>query len=102
MNTKKNLLFGLVALSLALTAAPAVAIERGREDGFRGGHREERQVPEHRDRNRWAHDRREHRDRDSRLVFRSPYVAPACYTQPGYWAWDGWQQVWVPPQTLCR
>ncbi len=37
--------------------------------------------------------------------------APACYTQPGYWGQapvtrpDGYttyQQVWVPPQTVCQ
>lgn len=101
MRTKRNLLFGLVALSLALTAAPAIA-ERERDEGFRAGHSEERQVYEHRDRDRWAHDRREDRDRDSRLAYRAPYVAPSCYTQPGYWGWDGWQQMWVPPQTVCQ
>ncbi len=37
--------------------------------------------------------------------------APACYTQPGYWGqapvtrpdgYTSYQQVWVPPQTVCQ
>ena len=36
---------------------------------------------------------------------------PACYTQPGYWSqvpytsyggYTTYQNVWVPPQTVCR
>ncbi len=41
------------------------------------------------------------------------YVAPQpyCYTQPGYWSqvpaygyggYTTYQNVWVPPQTVCR
>ena len=97
MRTRKSLLFGIVALSLALTTVPAAAVQRERDEGFRGGHREERQVPERQNRDRW-----EHRDRDRRFAFRAHYAAPSCYTQPGYWAWDGWQQVWVAPQTICH
>ena len=31
---------------------------------------------------------------------------PACYTQPGYWTQvpgpGGYQNAWVPPQTVCQ
>ena len=38
-------------------------------------------------------------------------LPPACYTQPGYWSqapvpgpggYTAYQNVWVPPQTVCR
>ena len=38
-------------------------------------------------------------------------LPPACYTQPGYWSqapvpgpggYTTYQNVWVPPQTVCR
>ena len=95
MGTMKNVVFVLAALSVALTAAPAAAAQRGRDEGFRGGHREERVIHERRPHERWEH-------RGFRFVYPAHYVAPYCYTQPGYWAWDGWQHVWVPPQTVCQ
>ena len=107
MGTVTNIVF--VALTLALTAAPAAAIQRERDEGFRGWHREEWQVTERRD-NREAQVPREHRqwkhqrweDRHFSFVSPVPYAAPNCFTRPGYWAWDGWQHLWVPPQTVCR
>ena len=100
MKTMKPLLLVLVMLALALTASPAAA-ERRSEQGFRGGQREERQMQEHRDyHGRGEHARPERHDHD--FAYRVPYSAPYCYTQNGYWTWDGWQQVWVPAQTICQ
>ncbi len=101
MKTRKTFPFGLVALSLAMTATPAAALRRESEDRFRSGYREEQVEREHRDRDyhRRAHERREYR---YRLAYRAPYFAPSCYRQPGYWAWDGWQRVWVRSLTACR
>ena len=104
MRSITSLLLGLVALSLALTATPAAAVAE-RHEGFRGRPRVERQEharPEHerQARGREDHDRWEHHD--FRFAYPVPYVAPYCYTQDGYWAWDGWQYAWVPPQTVCQ
>ena len=95
MGTMRSVVLVLVALSVALTAGPAAAAQRGRDEGFRGGHREERVMHEPRFHARWEH-------HDFRFVYPAPYVAPYCSTQPGYWAWDGWQHLWVPPQTVCQ
>lgn len=97
MKIMKRGLLLMVALALALTAAPAAAA-RGRDEGFRGGHREERRAHEERELPR--HERWEHGGLG--FVFPAPYAAPYCYSQDGYWAWDGWQYVWVPPQTVCQ
>ncbi len=94
MRNMKQVLLGIVVLTVALTAAPAAA-ERGRGEGFRG-HREARQERhEGREHERWEH-------RGSGFFFPVPYAAPFCYPQHGYWAWNGWQYVWVPPQMVCR
>ena len=95
MGTMRSVVLVLVALSVALTAGPAAAAQRGRDEGFRGGHREERVTHERHIHERWEH-------RDFRFAYPAPYVAPYCSTQPGYWAWDGWQHLWVPPQTVCQ
>ena len=93
----KRLLLVLVALTLALTAAPAAA-EPERHEGFRSGQREGREWHEQHERR--EHERWEHR----RFGFFSPapYAAPYCYTEQGSWAWNGWRYVWVPPQTVCQ
>ncbi len=101
----KRILLALAVLSLALPTASAIA-EPDRDSG-RQEHRQqyERQRPERRDNARRDYERRGHeqwRDRDHRFVYREPFVAPYCYTQGGHWTWDGWQHVWVPPETVCR
>lgn len=104
MKTIKHLLLMLVALTLALTAAPAFA-DTDRNEGFRNRHRVERQERGHHEGKRQERERTEHRwrgHRDFRFAFPAPYVAPYCYTQAGYWAWNGWQYAWVPPQTVCQ
>ena len=38
-------------------------------------------------------------------IFEFVFPPPAieyCYTEPGHWAWDGWQNVWVPSHTVCE
>jgi hypothetical protein len=99
MRTMKHLLLVLVTLVMALTAVPAAA-ERDREQEFRRGHRDEWVQHEGRAHDRWDHDRWAHHD--SRFASRVPRAAHYCSRQGGYWAWDGWQQVWVPPQTVCE
>ncbi len=106
LNLKKNwkqLLLLVATLAVAAPAVPAFAQpdrDRGREE-----HRQqyERRQPERRDRERherFDRDRREHRE--YRFAYREPYVyGPSCYTQGGYWSWNGWQHVWVPQQTVC-
>lgn len=99
MRSLKRLLLVLVALTLGVTAAPAAAREWG--ESFRGGYREERR--ESREQERREHERWEHRRfRHFGFVFPALSVAPYCYAQGGYWAWDGWQYVWAPPQTVCQ
>ena len=103
MNTIKHLLLMLVALTVALTAAPAFA-ESERHEEFRDGHRAERLEREHhegerQEREREDHFRREHREFS--FAFPAPFVAPVCSTQAGHWDWNGWRYVWVPPQTVC-
>lgn len=98
MRTMRHRLLGLVALALMLTAAPALA-DSGRDGGFRSGHRAERWEHQRRVReDEWRH-RWRHRPFGFRLSV--PYAAPHCYTRYGYWAWDGWRYVWVPPRTVC-
>ncbi len=97
LNMKKKLLLGIVALSVALPAVPAFA---DKNDDAR--HRIERQ---HRHEEHWKHERearqrREHRDH--RFAFREPFFGPRCFTRDGYWTYDGWQRVWVPPERICR
>lgn len=99
MGTMKHRLLVLAALTLMVTATPALA-DSGREGGVRGGHRVERWEHQRHERegegrNRWGR-------RSFGFVYPVPYVAPYCYTQDGYWGWDGWQYVWVPPQTVCE
>jgi hypothetical protein len=104
MKTIKHLLLMLVALTLALTTVPAFA-DSDRHEGFRDEHRVERPGREHREGERQERERAGHvvrEYREFRFAFPAPYVAPYCYTQAGYWAWDGWQNVWVPPQTICE
>ncbi len=92
--TRRRAVLGLVALILALMAAPAAAA-REREAGFRGWHREARHHGWW-ERERWRH-------RHFAYFVPAPYyAAPYCYRQQGYWAWDGWRHVWVPPATVCR
>ena len=96
MGPMKSLVFGLAALGVALTAAPAAAYERN--EAFL--HREQREAQlrrehEQRERERWEH-------RHLRLAYHPRYVAPYCFTRPGYWVRDGWQRVWVHPRTVCR
>jgi hypothetical protein len=96
MGPMKSLVFGLVALSVALTAAPAVAYERN--EVMR--HREEHAERLRRAHERWEREQWEHRN--FRYAYRPPYAAAHCFTRPGFWAWDGWQHVWVRPRTVCR
>lgn len=103
MKKTRRLLLMLLALLLALTTAPAFA-DSPRNQGFRDGHRMERRDAGHHEGERQERERAEHgrwEHRDFRFAFPAPYVAPYCYTQAGYWTWDGWQYVWVPPQTVC-
>jgi hypothetical protein len=116
MNTiRKQLMLGLVAFSLAVTAAPGIArADRDRDEGFQSGHRDDRAIQEHRDAHeQFDHGRREqeHRDRENwkererpyqRFGYAAPYAAPNCYMQPGYWAWNGHQNVWIPQQNVCE
>ena len=113
-NTTRKLLLGLVALSVALPAVPAFALP---DTGWhrQGQQQDQYRHPEARGRDQWGHGRfgndpwaherwgHEHRgDRGDRFAFRTPYFAPRCYTQGGYWTSDGWRQVWVPFRTVCR
>ncbi len=116
-HVKRFLLLG-VALALALTAAPAFADrdegsrggpraqheERFRGDGFRGGHEEREEREEHEE-----HERREHGGFGYVAPYpyyaepyAVPYAGPDCYAQDGYWAWNGYQYVWIPPQNVCQ
>ncbi len=88
---------GIVALAMLLTAGPALA-ERGDREAFRHGEHVERREREHRHGVRWGYPR--WGERRFGFVYPAPY-AP-CYTQRGYWAWDGWQHLWIPPQTFCE
>ncbi len=103
MNLKRSLKQLLLLVAAFLVAAPAVpAFAQPDRDRAREEHRQqyERREPERRDQGRHDRDRREHRE--YRFAYREPHVfGPSCYTQSGYWAWNGWQHVWVPPQTVC-
>ncbi len=103
MKPIKHLLLMLVALTLALTAAPAFA-DSERHEGFRDEHRVDRQERQHHEGERQEREREWHVGRGHRyfrFAFPAPYVAPYCYTQAGYWAWNGWRYVWTPPETVC-
>ncbi len=106
LNLKKGLKQLLLLVAALIVAAPAVpAFAQPDRDRAREEHRQQyqRREPERRDHERperYERDSREHRD--YRFAYREPHVfGPSCYTQSGYWAWDGWQHVWVPPQTVC-
>jgi hypothetical protein len=103
MKTIKHLLLMVIALTLALTAAPAFA-DSDRHERFRDERRVERQWREHHEGERREREREEHGLREHRVfrfAFPAPYFASYCYALDGYWAWDGWQYVWTPPQTVC-
>ena len=98
MGPMKSLVFGLAALGVAVTAAPAPAAAYDRDEAFREcAHHEAPSRQEHGrlERERWEH-------RNFKPAYRPPYVASHCFTQPGYWTWDGWQYVWVQPGPICR
>jgi hypothetical protein len=99
MRTTKYAGLGIVALAVLLTAGPALA-ERGDREAFRRGERMERHEREHRDGVRrgyphWG-------QRRFGFLYPAPYAPRACYTQRGYWAWDGWQHLRIPPRTFCE
>ena len=91
---RKWFVFVLAALSLALTAVPAAA---DRDDYWEGRRDERREAQERRDR-----ELRELRERERREERRLGFLGPNCYSEGGYWAWDGFERVWVPSRTICR
>ena len=103
MKTMKHILLMVIALTLALTAAPAFA-DPDQHEGFRDEHRGNRQEREHHEGERQERERDWHVGREHReFGFAIPplYVAPHCYTRAGYWEWNGWRYVWTPAQTVC-
>jgi Ni/Co efflux regulator RcnB len=105
LNLKRNmkqLLLLVAAFVVAVPAVPAFAQPDRHQERQEHRQQYERREPERRDHERherFDRDRREHRE--YRFAYRGSYVGPSCYTQGGYWTWDGWQHVWVPPQTVC-
>lgn len=105
MRTMKGLLLVLLALTLGLTAAPAAA-QNERDEGFQRVNHERWEARERhgrREHERWGHRHWGHRHWGHRhfgFAFPAPYAAP-CYWRTGYWAWNGWQYVWVPARTVC-
>ncbi len=99
---KKQLILGLVALSMVLTVAPGVA-RADRDEGFRDWRHEERLMHQRREAHeRWERERWAWEHRHRRLGYAVRYADPYCFTRGGHWAWDGWRTVWVPPHTVCR
>jgi Ni/Co efflux regulator RcnB len=102
MGNVKRVLLGLVALSLALTAAPAAQAREWAEVS-RQWRREERPARErhqrweheHQARARWRHDH-------FGYFAPAPMAAPYCFRVHGHSAWNGWRYVWVPGHTVCR